>query len=98
MKDAGCGILAPWPYVCVIPSSLRKLFFWQNQGHFTVTTNVRKGIKLAAWTFGMMFAGMILGAKSSYSLTWYGGLVSSPAAILVGACLGFVLGCIFTLK
>ena len=30
-----------------------------------MTTNVRKGIKLAAWTFGMMFAGMILGAKSS---------------------------------
>ena len=63
-----------------------------------MTTNVRKGIKLAAWTFGMMFAGLILGAKSSYATTWYGGLIGSPAAILIGACIGFVLGFIFTLK
>jgi putative flippase GtrA len=63
-----------------------------------MTNNVRKGIKMAAWTFGMMFAGMILGAKSSYALTWYGGLIGSPAAILIGAGIGFVLGFIFTLK
>jgi len=63
-----------------------------------MTTNMRKGIKLAARTFGMMLAGMILWAKSSYSLTWYGGLISSPAAMLIGASIGFVLGFIFTLR
>ena len=63
-----------------------------------MTTNVRKGLKLAAWTFGMMLAGMILGAKSSYARTWYGALIDSPGAMLVGASIGFVLGFVFTLK
>ena len=57
-----------------------------------MTSNVRKGIKTAAWTFGMIFAAMILEAKRGCALTGYGGLIGQPTAVLIGASIG--LSCI----
>ena len=39
----------------------------------------------------MMLAGMIVGVKNSDSLTWYDGLVRSPAAMVMAGCIGFAL-------
>jgi len=54
--------------------------------------------KIAAWTIGMALAGAVLGAKGSYAHTWYGALVDNPAFILAGACVGLILGFVFSLR
>ena len=46
--------------------------------------------KIAVWRLGMALAGAILGAKSSYSLTWYGALLDDPTFIVGGACVGLI--------
>ena len=54
--------------------------------------------KIAAWTLGMALVGGFLGAKSSYSQTWYGALLDDPVLILGGASVGLVLGFVFSLR
>jgi NhaP-type Na+/H+ or K+/H+ antiporter len=45
----------------------------------------------------MAFAGALIGSKGSYSMTWYGVLFDARWEILIGAIIGFALGCIFSL-
>ncbi len=54
--------------------------------------------KIALWTLGMALAGAILGAKGSYSRTWYGVLLDDLGLKLGGACVGLILGFVFSLR
>jgi hypothetical protein len=47
---------------------------------------------------GWLLLGHSSGAKGSHVNTWYGTLVDDPAFILGGACVGLILGFVFSLR
>jgi hypothetical protein len=52
--------------------------------------------KIVIWALGMALAASLVAGKGSYAPTWYEALTDSPAAILGGACIGLILGFVFS--
>ena len=52
----------------------------------------RKFLKIFLWSVGVALAGALLGAKHSYTTSWYLALVDKPIYLLIGGALGSLIG------
>jgi hypothetical protein len=57
-----------------------------------------KARKIAWWTLGMALVGAFLGAKGSTADKWYKTFFEEPTLIIGGACIGLILGWLFSLR
>ena len=52
----------------------------------------RKVLKVFLWSVGVALAGAVLGAKHSYTTSWYLAFLDKPIFLLTGGALGFLIG------